>query len=904
MPDLKAIKGLWSIVTRLGVRTQLNALLYPYVREYRDGAFEGGGYAGGLLTRGAPQIAPGKPLRGLGALLRRGKRKSGADQDYVFPGRVLTHRWYTPHPGLPNPQLVVTCENAVIQITVLATDLIRVRASPTGRFSEPFSYAVEKEDWEWPPVDCTLEETKEALIIRTARLHCQISKSYLRIRFLDPDGTTIYADAAGIGWQEEGGRALVWSHLSATAHCYGLGEKTLPLDKRGHATELWNRDPASYVPGEDPIYSNIPFLVGLDEHTARGYGLFYDHTAWSTLDLGMQTPDIARFEVETAPRPERDELRYYFFYGPKLSTVLERYTELTGRMVMPPLWALGYHQCRWSYTTAERALEIAHEFRQRKIPCEAIHLDIDYMDGYRCFTWNKKRFPDPVQLVTDLHEQGYKVVTMIDPGIKVDRGYWVYEEGLEHDVFCSYPDGSRFVGPVWPGNCCFPDYTSARVRAWWGELYRGLVDVGVDGFWNDMNEPAVFGHGTTTMANTVQHEWEGHGAGHREAHNAYGMQMARATVEGLARLRPNERPMVISRSVWAGSQRYNLHWLGDNRSDWASLRNVLPLALNMGLSGMPFTGPDTGGFVGTPDGELLVRWNQLSTFTPLFRNHTSTGTGDQEPWRLGPDCEAISRAYIELRYRLLPYFYTAFWQAAQTGMPMMRPLFLTFQDERYTHSLEDEYLFGDAILVAPITEAGRTVRQAYLPPGRWYEFWDDSLTAGPQIRHLKAPLERLPLLIRAGSVVPAWPPMQHTGEHSVDALTLHVYPGNGESMLYEDDGLSWDFREGACRQTRFQMHTEWGESLSVPTLIRIERTHAGSYVPEYERLADGRTRIVLHGLRSPPTQVLVDGKSVVDGREERPALWPAAHLCPELASPLHPPFVFETDTFGIIEIQI
>jgi alpha-glucosidase len=725
-------------------------------------------------------------------------------------------------------------------------------------------------------------------------------KSPLRISFLDPDGTVIHADAAGIGWQND--RVFRWSRLPVTEHCYGLGEKTLPLDKRGLETEMWNQDPASYDPGADPIYSNIPFLLGLNEgrvgarstkREARGYGIFYDHTAWSRFDLGAQTPGIARFEAETAPRPEGDELRYYLFYGPKLSTVLERYTELTGRMAMPPLWALGYHQNRWSYFPEARVREIARQFRQRRIPCEAIHLDIDYMDGYRCFTWNRKRFPDPGQLVSDLHDQGFRVVTMIDPGIKVDREYWVYEEGLEQGVFCTYPDGSLFVGPVWPGNCCFPDYTSPRVRAWWGELYRALLDVGVDGFWNDMNEPAVFGHGTTTMANTVQHEWEGHGASHRQAHNVYGMQMARATVEGLLKLVPTERPLVISRSVWAGSQRYNMHWLGDNRSDWASLRNVLPLVLNMGLSGLPFTGPDTGGFTGTPDSELLIRWNQLSTFTPFFRNHTATGTGDQEPWALGPECERISRADMELRYRLLPYLYTAFWQAAQTGMPMMRPLFLAYQDEPYTRGLEDEFLFGDAILAAPITEAGRTSRQAYLPPGRWYDFWDDTLTAGPQIKRLPAPLDRLPLLIRAGSVVPAWPLMQHTGEQPIDTLTLHVYPGNGESQLYEDDGLTWAFQAGDYRLTRFQMHTEWAAGSSHPAQLRLERTHEGRFTPQH-----ARTRIVLHGFQAAPRQVSVDGQIVSDGH-----LQPNAHLCPGLCAPTFFPYVLETETFEVIEIQ-
>jgi alpha-glucosidase (family GH31 glycosyl hydrolase) len=390
MPVLKSIqrmfpiRGLWAVVRRFSLRTQLSALLYPYSRDYRDGAFEGGGYAGGLLTRGDPRPR-GSPLRGLRALLGLGKSKPEVEHDHVFPGRVLAHHWHTPALGSPNQRFVLTCENAVVQITVLAPDLIRVRASPTGRFSAPTSYAVAKKDQDWPAVECSLEETEQALVIRTAQLQCHIAKPHLRISYLDPEGTAIHSDAAGIGWRND--RVYRWSHLPVTEHCYGLGEKTLPLDKRGLGSEMWNRDPAGYDPGEDPIYSNIPFILGLDggsalsaaegpaQGEAQGYGIFYDHTAWSHFDLGAQTPEIARFEAETALRPEGDELRYYFLYGPKLSTVLERYTELTGRMAMPPLWALGYHQNRWSYTPEARVREVAQEFRQRRIPCEAIHLD-------------------------------------------------------------------------------------------------------------------------------------------------------------------------------------------------------------------------------------------------------------------------------------------------------------------------------------------------------------------------------------------------------------------------------------------------------------------------------------------------------------------------------------------------
>jgi alpha-glucosidase len=775
--------------------------------------------------------------------------EEGSGHEYVFPGRVLAHQWRH------GQRIELTCENATVQIAVLAADLMRVRVSTSGRFPPPTSYAVAKDDEAWPPVELSVEETSDALLIRTPKLHCHVRKSHLAITFLDPDGTAINADAAGIGWTAphrpgEGERVLCWKQLPPDEHIYGLGEKTTRLDKRGLAFCMWNTDPQFYHPGEDPIYANIPFYLGLrsGREKSQGYGLFFDNSALGQFDFGASTPGITRFEAECG------EMRYYFFYGPALSTVLERYTELTGRMIMPPLWALGYHQNRWSYYPEERVREVARQFRERRIPCEAIHLDIDYMDGFRCFTWDEERFPDPAGLIANLHAEGFKVVTMLDPGIKVDPDYWVYADGLDKQVFCTYPNGKPFSGPVWPGECVFPDFTSPRVRAWWGELYREMVDLGVDGFWNDMNEPAVIGQQGDTFPDVVQHEWEGRGADHQIAHNAYGMQMARATVEGLRKLRPEERPLVITRSLWAGAQRYTMHWLGDNYSDWASLRNTVQLVTNMGLSGVAFTGPDTGGFAGTPDGELLIRWMQLGAFTPFFRNHTAKGSGDQEPWAFGETCERISRQYIALRYHLLPYHYTAFWQSAQRGLPIVRSLALAFQDDPHVADIDDQYMYGDAFLVAPVFEPGGTARRLYIPPGRWYDYWTGTLTAGPQIARLDAPIHRLPLLVRAGSIVPAWPAMQHTGERKVDRLILHVYPGYGESELYEDDGHTWAFQAGddclTCLASELRTGTEG-------TQLKITRHTEGPFTPSYEGF-----QVELHGVTSLPQEVQVDGAQV------------------------------------------
>ncbi len=825
-------------VRLLGFDVTMQAAFYPLRKRFNEARFAHPG-----LTA---------PLRGLKALVSPTQPADKTSITYTFPGRVLGHRWNSAAQGIERQTVELTCENALIRLTFLTADLVRVRVSPDGRFGEPFSYAVCKADNTWPPIELSLEETANTLTIRTPKLTCRIEKQHFALTFIDLKNNIIHADAAGCGWSDH--HIACWTHLPPTAHVYGLGQKTTRLDKRGLAFSLWNTDPQFYHPGDDPLYSNIPFYLGLNE--GHGYGIFWDTPVRARIDFGALTPGITHFEAEVAP-PAGRELRYYFFYGPRLSDVLDRYTELTGRMIMPPLWALGYHQNRWSYSPDRRVREIAAEFRTRRIPCEAIHLDIEYMDGFRCFTWHPERFPSPAALIADLHTQGFKVVAMIDPGIKVDSNYWVCLDGLENDVFCKYPNGALFHGPVWPGDCYFPDFTSPRVRKWWGHLYTGLVDLGIDGFWNDMNEPAVMGHRGDTFPDVVQHHYDGHGADHRTAHNLYGMQMARASAEGLMEHRPDERPLVISRSVWAGSQRYNMHWLGDNHSDWPSLRNTMQLVLNMGLSGIAFTGPDTGGFAGNCNAELLIRWNQMSVFMPFFRNHTAKGTADQEPWAFGPQCEQISREMIELRYRLLPYHYTAFWQCAQHGLPMARPLFLPFQDDPHTCQIDDQFMFGDALLVSPIYEPGARSRRAYIPAGCWYDFWTNTLTAGPQITQLDAPLERIPLLVRAGSVIPMWPLMQYSDERPVDVLTLHTYPGTGESWLYEDDGHTWAFREGAYRLTRFLCALDGSPTAPRTFKLRREVTPPRGPLgglPDYTRLC-----VELHGFAHPPAHIRIDG---------------------------------------------
>ena len=791
-----------------------------------------------------------------------GNRPSGlcATSDYLRPGCVTGH-------ARLGQTVTLTCADGSYTLTVLAPDLIRVHLHPAPshqpsapsiqypipniQYPASSSYSIAKPDDDWPPCDFHVVETDAAVEITTSRLVCRVAKASGRLTFLDLEGNVINEDQAGAGWHSFGcGRSVRAQDRSACPvichkriqpdeRFYGLGERTFALDRRGRRYSTWHTDPQTYQLDQDPVHLCMPVLLGLHGQGRQGYGLFFDNTFRGHFDLGAADPDVASFGAEGG------ELRYYFIYGPALTTVVERYTELTGRMMLPPLWVLGYHQSRWSYYPEARVRKLAADFREvHHVPCDCIHLDIHYMDGYRCFTWDSERFPDPAGLIADLHEQGFKVIVIVDPGIKADHRYWVCQSGLEQDVFCKGHDGKTpFKGPVWPGNCYFPDFTAPRVRAWWGELYQALTEVGVDGVWNDMNEPAVFGPLGTTLPDRVRHDLEGRGGDHVEAHNVYGMQMARATVEGLTRLRPDERPVCITRSGWAGVQRYAMNWTGDNESNWSSLWLTMPMVMNLGLCGLAHTGPDIGGFSGFATGELFTRWLQMGVFLPFLRAHTEYTSPDQEPWSWGEPYLSVNRRFIELRYRLLPYLYTAFWQCARTGLPIVRPLSLVFQDDSATHVLDDQFLCGDALLVAPVIEEGATHRSVYLPTGVWYDFWTDELLSGPVWVEVEAPLERLPLFVRAGSVVPMAPPVQYVGERPVDRLTLHVYPGDGVSWLYEDDGESLAYRRGEYRLTRFTLAASGGR-------LDLTREVEGPFDPGYDRV-----QVIVHGVAGPPEGV-------------------------------------------------
>ncbi|MFI5452431.1 glycoside hydrolase family 31 protein [Pedobacter sp. UC225_61] len=737
--------------------------------------------------------------------------------------------------------------NARVEVRVVSDEIIRVRLAPHGVFLDDFSYAV-------PIVDqkvttFKLEESEEYYAISTNTVTCKVKKEDFLISFTDnTSGTIMTQDTSPMHWEEnvEFGGYYVY----ATKEClpeenfFGLGDKSGNMNLRGRKFQNWNTDAYSFGWDQDPLYRTIPFYIGI--HQGAGYGIFFDNTFRSYFDFGKENGAKTSFWADGG------ELQYYYIHGPHMMDVVKRYQTLTGTHQLPPKWALGFHQCRWSYYPEKKVRDIAESFRSHQIPCDAIYLDIDYMDGYRCFTWNKKYFPDPKKMIKDLLNIGMKTVVMIDPGIKVDDNYWVFKEGKENNYFCRRSDDYFMEGHVWPGRCQFPDFTNPTVREWWGGLYKELVDLGVAGVWNDMNEPAVFGAGT--FPNDVRHNYDGYRGSHRKAHNVYGMQMVRSTYDGLKKLQRNKRPFTITRAGYSGMQRYACVWTGDNVATWEHLKLGNIQCQRMSVSGVPFCGTDIGGFSGEPDGELFTRWIQLGTFSPFMRAHSAGDTAEREPWSFGEPFTSINRKFIELRYRLMPYIYSVFWEHHRYGFPILRPLVMLEQDKISNHYRQDEFTFGDKILVCPVLEQGAVSRIVYLPKGQWYNFWTHELLNGENEYTIAAPLEDMPLFVRAGSVIPEYPVMQYVGEKPIDEVWLNVYYADYEvnSFLFEDHGDTFAYEQDIYLEKKFSVKGD-GKNLF------IKQDTEGLYTPNYE-LYDYN----VIGLPFTVSKIFVDDKEVTD----------------------------------------
>ncbi|HEX6719852.1 MAG TPA: glycoside hydrolase family 31 protein [Pyrinomonadaceae bacterium] len=758
-------------------------------------------------------------------------------------------------------------DNSQVQLTILAPDLIRVRASFTKAvLTKDHSWAIARTDW--PTPRWNVNETPNQITLNTDELEVVIRRSPLLIEFrdarthelLNADEQPMSYDATGrlasIMFDPKAGMFVAASKkLGFDEHFYGLGEKAARLDKRRSAFINWNSDTPGYNEGKDPIYQTIPFYIGLQRGIA--YGIFFDNSYRSYFNFGQASQQRAWFGAEGG------EMNYYFFYGPSIKKILGRYADLTGHMPMPPLWALGNQQSRWSYYPETMVEEVVNEYRKRDLPLDVVHLDIDYMNGYRVFTFNKERFPDPKALTDKLARQGVKVVTIVDPGIKhpqdKNERYHAFDQGMEKNFFQHRRNGDLFVPRVWPGESVFVDFTLPDARRWWGDLHRVYVDSGISGIWNDMNEPSDFIDQTGKNQLDVVSYDEGQKTTHAKNRNTFALLMARATYEGLERLRPDRRPYVITRAAYAGIQRYSTMWTGDTNSTWDSLALNIPMFTSLGLSGEPFVGSDIGGFIGRGNGELLVRSYQIGFLAPFCRNHKQIDGYDQEPWRFGKYYEDIIRKYLKLRYALLPYLYTTLEEAHRSGVPVFRPLLLNYQDDPNTYNLDDEFMVGDDLLVAPILKPDLTRRLVYLPAGTWYDYWTNKKYAGGTMINVDAPLDVVPMFVRGGAIIPLGPPVNYVGERPQEPITFNIYPDEKDeaaSRFYEDDGLSPSYKTGVYR--RSSVSVKRGSGGFTVSVGRAD----GSYNPGPRRFS-----FAVKSLRSSPTtSVLDNGPHSIDLR--------------------------------------
>lgn len=699
------------------------------------------------------------------------------------------------------------CGKSIIRITVVAENLIRVRLAPTGNFLPRRSWAIYRRDGDWEKINFEVTETAATIVIKTAKMTVTIERHQGRLQCSDHQGNSFASDVeGGMGWRK--GSVATWKTIASNEHFYGFGERTGLLDKLGTVNTNWTVDSIDYDFLTDEMYQAIPFFMALRPHLC--YGIFLNSTYWSRFDHGASQTGIWQMETRSP------ELDYYIIYGPQPSQVIQTYSELTGRMALPPLWSLGYHQSRWGYDTETIVQEIAAEFRKRELPCDVIHLDIDYMRGFRVFTWSPKRFPHPQKLLTQLQQEGFKVVPIVDPGVKYEpeADYKIFDQGLENDYFVRKPDGQLFHGYVWPEKAVFPDFLNPEVQKWWGDNHQDLVDLGIGGIWNDMNEPSM---SDRPFGDNGQKIWfpldslqgpADEQATHAETHNLYGLMMVKACYQGLKRLRLHQRPFLLTRSGYAGIQKYSSVWMGDNQATWEHLELSLPMLFNMGLSGVPFVGCDIGGFAGNSSGELFARWMQLGMLYPFMRAHSAMSTARSEPWVFGPRVEEICRQYLRLRYRLLPYLYTLFWEATKTGAPIFRPLLYDYPHDVKTYELHDQILLGSALMAAPVYRPGVEYRAVYLPAGGWYDWWTNEYYEGNKHILASAPLETMPLYVKAGSIIPLYPVRQYINKHIPEELTLKVYPGTGELTLYEDDGHSFEYQQGVWSTTTYNVCIE------------------------------------------------------------------------------------------------
>ncbi len=691
------------------------------------------------------------------------------------------------------------------KILVYSPSLVRFTFTNRQEYELDHSYAVVKPLNDWSTSPHKIQDNSVSLTIVTEKLELKIDKITYKatIRTLNNEGTILCEDAEdGMGacFNASSSNVRSYKKMVKSDHFFGFGEKTGPLDKKEERMVMHGRD-MPYKKKSDPMYQNHPFFISVSKGVA--YGIFLDTISKTTFDMGRTNSEKYYFDAEVG------DLNYYFIYGPTIDEILETYTELTGRIELPPKWALGYHQCRYSYKNETEVKNITAKFRKNKVPCDAIWYDIFYMDGYRCFTFNKQRFPDPKRLMEELKNDGFKSVVIVDPGIKIDPNYKIYQELVENKYFAPKKDGSPSIGLVWPGWTHFPDFTRKEVRDWWADKHEFYFEQGVSGIWNDMNEPALSINPFKSKVKRVDHEDmyldnQGKHSVLRESKNIFAFCEAWATWSAFKKFKPNTRPFLLTRSGYCGIQRYAAIWTGDNWTNYYNIALAVRMQLNLNLSGQVFTGADIGGFIGLlktfhRDKKQFARWIQTGVFYPFCRVHTALGSKTQDPFSYGAKVNAIAKKYIKLRYSLMPYLYNMFYEAHKKGKPILRPLFYENpNDEKcYDVRFENMFFLGKDLLIVPINKRRAKTCTVYLPEGKWIHYWTLEEFIGKKEYTIPVTLDDIPVFVRKGAILPFQPVVEYFGQKPIEELTLKIFKGdNGQSEnveIYEDDGESMEY---------------------------------------------------------------------------------------------------------------
>jgi alpha-glucosidase len=756
---------------------------------------------------------------------------------------------------------------AYFRVQVVNANVIRVRVSQSIEMGD-FSYVLTAGALGGDKV-FNITDDKGSITLVTEAIDMKIEKvPSFRVIFRNKQGKVINEDVPGQGFGASfyGHRSNLYKVLQPDERFVGLGEALGNLDKRGGAFTLNNTDTYKYGDPRLPMYVSIPFYIGI--HGQEVYGLFFNNTYKTFFNFGVSTPGFSSITAEGG------DIDYFFIYDAGIDSILYHYTSLTGRMPLPPLWSLGYHQSRCSYFPQENVKTLAQTFRSKKIPIDCIVLDADYLQDYEPFRINTLRFPDMPGLTAYLRDLDIEVTASVNPGIKIDSTYFAHLDGVKKDVFLKFADGNRYTADIAPSTNNFVDFTNPAARNWWIDHMKFLPDNGIHGYWNDMNEPAV---GASYLPDNIVFDFDGRKAGAMEAKNLYGMQMARSSYESAVKYGGQGRPFVLTRSGFAGVQRYAAVWTGDNTAKDEYLLGGALLNAQMGLSGIPFVGDDIGGYIGSTSKELFTRWIEAGVFEPFCRNHKEAFALANEPWSYGEEAEAIAKGYIGFRYRLMPYLYSTFYEATRSGMPVVRSLCIEhpFDEKVYDILYQYQFLFGDAVLVVPVTPSEK-VKKFYLPSGQWYDLFSDELLEGRQELSRECRIDEIPLFVKASSIIPVQSLVQSTKQDPGDTLFLHVYSGDqaGSFVYYEDDGITTDYQNGIyCKRT-----IEFDPAGKRISLGAVE----GSYLSAFSFV-----KLILHGfneeindltVNNQPLSIKSENLKLLDGLKYLEAIYDSTYF--------------------------